>query len=87
MHDGLIERLRTHDKEAANAIEKLQADVRNLKGELNAAIADLSALRKVSGFMCFACYYAGDRYDPARCNGCDYNDYNNWVWEGVEYCE
>ena len=75
-------------QEAADALEKLQAENDRLKDELekveaerDAAGNDLNILRKRSGWKCYACFY-DDHYDRGVCAGCGYNNDNNWQWRG-----
>ena len=59
------------------------ADVKRVKRERDAAIADLNSLRIRSKWPCEACYYVEhNRRDI--CLGCGYNNYNNWQWRGIK---
>lgn len=54
-----------------------------LKRERDQAVEDLDTLRKRSNWKCEACYY-NDHYDRDICTGCEYNNYNNWQWRGIQ---
>ena len=66
-----------------NTLGKLRAELDRLKCERDQAVEDLDTLRKRSRWKCEACYY-NDHYDRDICTGCEYNNYNNWQWRGVQ---
>lgn len=66
---------------AADIIESLQAQLAKEKRRAEKAVEDLNALRKKSGWKCFACKYDAG-YVREICAGCDYNNGNNWQWRG-----
>jgi hypothetical protein len=57
------------------------AELAKAKRRADKAVEDLNALRKKSGWKCFACKY-DTNYVREVCAGCDYNNGNNWQWRG-----
>lgn len=72
-----------HKQSQADLISKLEAELEQVKRERDAAVKDLNALRKKTGWKCDCCHY-NDNYDRDVCCGCDYNNGNNWKWRGVK---
>lgn len=70
---------RRADQGQANKVAELEL----VKLERDAAVEDLNALRKKTGWKCDCCYY-NDNYDRDVCGGCDYNNGNNWQWRGLQ---
>lgn len=62
-------------------VNDLQARLAEAKRRAEKAVEDLNALRKKSGWKCFACKY-DTNYVREICAGCDYNNGNNWRWRG-----
>ncbi len=68
---------------AAALIEAYAAQLAAVTSERDAAVVDLRVLAKEK-HSCFAC--AEDKFDCNKgiCNGCAYNDGDNWRWRGPQ---
>lgn len=64
-------------------VAELKRELERVKQERDAAVKDLDALRKKTGWKCDCCYY-NDNYNRDVCTGCDYNSDNNWKWRGLK---
>lgn len=70
-------------KDPQDYIKELEAENKQLRRERDQAMGDLNTLRKRSRWKCEACYY-NDHYDRDICTECEYNNYNNWQWHGIQ---
>lgn len=66
--------------------EELIAENDRLKKRLDAAVADLRKLAH-EHCTCYACINDKFDYDKSVCVGCQYNNWNNWQWHGMEDAE
>lgn len=64
-------------KEAADSLEKLQAELEQAKRERDAAIVDLKMLAS-----CSACKYYNRPEMWGKCKACEWD--NNWQWRGAK---
>lgn len=71
------------DQGQSEKVAGLKRELKRVKQERDAAVKDLDALRKKTGWKCDCCYY-NDNYNRDVCTGCDYNSDNNWKWRGLK---
>lgn len=67
---------------AADAIEKLQAELERVTRERDAATEDLRNLA-IAHKTCYGCVNDKFNYNTDACAGCQYNSGHNWQWRGV----
>lgn len=66
-----------------DSIISLMKELEHERKEKEAALGHLKFLRKMTGWVCFQCYY-DENYERSICESCTDNDYTKWTWCGIE---
>ena len=82
-HDCPIVCAKTEILKAHEEIDALRKQLETVTAERDAAVEDLRKLAR-EHCVCYACKNDKFDYDKGVCIGCQYNNWNNWEWRGVQ---